>query len=62
MKYLCVLVSGLLGIVALLGARIYHITVHPEWTEMQSLRMLWLPYTVGLVAMLLAFIIMEKTK
>jgi hypothetical protein len=36
-----VFVAGVVGVV---GCRAYHIGWHPEWTEAQSLRDLWMIY------------------
>ena len=47
------LLTGAAGVGFIAVARVYHLFVHPEWTEAQSLIKLWPMYLVGAV---LAFV------
>lgn len=44
-----------IAVLCLVGARFYHITFHPEWTEAQALLNLW-PFWMGGVLAIFAHI------
>jgi hypothetical protein len=52
----CISLSGLLIVLA----RGYHLAVHPEWTEMQSLYHLWGYYCGAIVMVVLARLAVGK--
>ncbi len=47
MKLLAGITLAVVGMTTILGTRVYHFAWHPQWTEMEAMRLLWLPYVVG---------------
>ena len=47
MKLIAGLTLAVVGTTTILGARTYHFTCQPQWTEVEAMRSLWLPYVIG---------------
>lgn len=52
-----------LGSIPLVLGRLYHFLFHPEWTEMQAIKMLWWPcWLAGLLIMFVGEFVMRTKK
>jgi hypothetical protein len=48
------------GIVIVITARLYHFIYQPQWTEVEAIRMLWIPYFCGFLISSLSLLEFNK--
>ncbi len=53
-------VCGLIGIGLVVGGRIYHFALHPEWTQAQALREMSVQWGIGIVFLVVALWLRRK--